>query len=222
MKAYSGKDIAAKKFTTLPLKGQWREVMGQPETSGVWLIMGGEKHGKTTLSLMLATILSAFGLVLFVSADMGIKLTLQEAMRRAGVDFGNRNIQYLPYIPLPDLFHRLRKRQAARIVIIDNLTRYEDELKKNVFNDMVLKFPTTLFILLAHEEKGNRVNAITRHTLKNADIIMRVEGLAANVYGRCPGGVLIIDAEKAMIYHGSGILQKNENNDSERILRETA
>jgi hypothetical protein len=74
--------------------------------------------------------------------------------------------------------------------------------------DLLNEHPKKLFIFLAHEQNGNPHTAAAVLCKMLAKIIIRVEGLACHVSGRCPGGTLIIDEEKALIYHGTQIFQK--------------
>ena len=43
-------------------------------------------------------------------------------------------------------------------------------------------------------------------------IIIRVVGMNAQVGGRCTGGNLVIDEERAMLYHNSNIGNNNSKN----------
>ena len=47
---------------------------------------------------------------------------------------------------------------------------------------------------------------------KMSKIIIRVVGMNAQVGGRCTGGNLVIDEERAMLYHNSNIGNNNSKN----------
>ena len=52
-RAYTYEDLARKKYKTLPLKGGWKEYLGEIEKAGSILIYGDSGHGKTTYALQL-------------------------------------------------------------------------------------------------------------------------------------------------------------------------
>ena len=52
-RAYTYEDLARKKYKTLPLKGAWKEHLGEIERAGSILIYGDSGHGKTTYALQL-------------------------------------------------------------------------------------------------------------------------------------------------------------------------
>lgn len=183
-------------------EGIWEEVMGKPERNGAWLIWGPEKNGKTWCALKLSDYLSQFDRTLYISAEEGINKGFKEAIIRARIGNLNNSIGFVEYEPLVDLYERLKCRKAPRIVLIDNITVYSDELKNGAFRRLLLDFPNVLFIFLAHEDRGEPYTATAKLCKRLAKIIVHVEGLACDVSGRCPGGRLVIDEERASLYHG--------------------
>lgn len=196
-------------FIRFVFDGVYREVFGAPEKRGVWLVYGKDKNGKSTGTLMIVNYLSKTDKVLFISAEQGISGSFQESLKRAGISPSNKNINYVAYITLDDVRSRLKKERAPRIVVFDNLSFYSDELYKQSLIDLVKDFPKTVFILLAHEEKGKPYTAVAQFALKIAEIIIHIKGLTMLIAGRCPGGNLIIDEEKAILYHGQSLNTKS-------------
>ena len=194
--------IYTKKFKTLEFSGVWKEVFGCPEKTGVWLVYGVEKNGKTWFSLKLAEYLSTFEKTLYVSAEEGITKTFVDACKRAKLSPTNKSIQFIDYEPLEELNERLNKRRAPKVVVIDNVTIYKDELKNGEFRRMMHKHRDKLLIFIAHEDKKEPDGATAKLIKKLSKIIVRVQGLACVVYGRCPGGILNIDETKSTLYHG--------------------
>ncbi len=164
------------------------------------------KNGKTWFALKLAQYLSGFEKTLYVSAEEGTGKGFVDACRRAGIDSGCRKLQFLEYIPINDLTEKLGKRGAPKVVILDNLTIYNDELKYGAFQSLLRTHDDTLFVFLAHEEKGQPYTASAKMCRKLAKIIAHVQGLTAHISGRCPGGKIIIDETKSALYWGN-----NEN-----------
>lgn len=211
MRALSVKNIYDKKFKTFEFDGVWKDTMGMPETNGFWLIYGQEKNGKSWFAIKLAEYLSQFQKTLYVSAEEGVGKTFVDACARAKVCHTSK-LKFLEYVPIEDLNEKIAQKRAAKIVLIDNITIYADELKNGTLRQMHHQYKDThLFIFIAHEEKNEPYTATAKLAKRLAKIIVRVEGLACFVSGRCPGGTLTIDEERAQLYHGTEISNQNPN-----------
>lgn len=203
--------VFSKKFKTYGFYGLWKEVFGDPEKGGVWIIYGQEKHGKTWFALLLSDYISQFDETWYISAEEGLNKDFVAAMNRAKLDPSNERLKFWDYTPLPEVIERLGKRNPPKVIVVDNVTVYKDELAYGGFTDLIKQFPNTDFIFLAHEEKNEPYTATAKMIKRFAKIIVRVEGLAAFVSGRCPGGVLTIDETKAILFHGTEITTQNES-----------
>lgn len=198
--------LRTKKFKTFGFKGVFEKVFGNPETNGIWLIYGAEKNGKTWFSLKLAEFLSQFAKTLYVSAEEGMGKDFVDATIRANIEPNNKKLLFYEYTEITVLDDILSKRQAPNVIFLDNTTIYNDELKNGVLKELKQKHSTKLFVIIAHEERGEPYTASAKLAKKLASIIVNVKGLACFVSGRCPGGTLTIDEEKAQLYHGNEIL----------------
>lgn len=196
------KNLYDKKHKSFQFDGVLADVMGSPSINGAWIIWGAEKNGKTWFALKLADILSHHGKVLYISAEEGTGKEFVESCKRAKISASNASLNFMEYEPVTDLNDRLSKKKAARIVIIDNITIYAEEFKGGGFRKLLEDHPDCLFIFLAHEDRGEPYTATAKLCRRLAKIIVHVEGLACTVSGRCPGGRLVIDEEKAALYHG--------------------
>lgn len=203
-RALTIRNILDKKHSTFAFDGLYREIFGNPEKSGAWLIYGKDKNGKTWGTLLLAAYFSSVLKVklLYISAEQGISKSFKDAIIRVNLDPANKNLHFKGYISLEELYTLLSKRNPPLIVVIDNLTFYAEELKNGALKKLLKDFPNTLFIFLAHEERGKPYTAAATLCQKVAEIIIHVRGLMLMVSGRCPGGMLAIDEEKAALYHG--------------------
>lgn len=208
MRTLSIKQAYAKKFKTFAFDGIWKAVFDDPETTGAWIIQGDEKHGKSTFALILANYLTKFGKVLYISAEEGISKHFVRTMKRLGLSDTNRKFQIGEYEPWEELEKRLAKRQCQKIVFIDNMTAYRDETTKSMLQELLRKHTDKLIVLVSHEERGLPDTAQGKLWRKLSKIIVRVEGLKAFAEGRCTGGSLLIDEEKAQLYHG---IKQNDN-----------
>lgn len=198
--------LRTKKFKTFGFDGVFKDTMGNPETNGIWLVYGAEKNGKTWFSLMLAEYLSQFNRTLYVSAEEGMGKDFVEATQRAQLAPNNKSLLFYEYTEITVLDEILSKRQAPKIIFLDNMTIYNDELKNGILKELKQKHSSKLFVIIAHEERNEPYTATAKLARKLASIIVNVKGLACFVSGRCPGGALTIDEEKAQLYHGTEIL----------------
>ena len=201
----TAKTLLSKKFKTFKFDGIWKEVLGEQERGGIWVIYGNEKNGKTTLALLLSEYLTKFENLNYISAEEGTGFTFQQNLSRAKIDFKNTKIKFYEYLEIEELDTMLKKRQSARIVVIDNATAYMDDLKTAVLRKLRRLYPDTLFIIMAHMEKNEPTTAMAKLAKKLCNVYFRIEGLTAFVGGRCPGGAITINEEKAMLFHGSEI-----------------
>lgn len=203
MKALSVKQAFSIVFKLFEFTGLWLQAFGKPETTGLWYLGGAEKNGKSTFAMMLAKYLTTFGKVLYISAEEGLSKDIISAMKFAGISDQNKNFKIIDYEPWEDLDKRLESRKCAKIIFIDNATMYRDEVTKKMVSELKQKHSNKLIILICHEEKGQPDNALATHWRKLAKIIIQAEGLKAIISGRCPGGQLNINEEKANLYWGT-------------------
>lgn len=202
MRYKSIKNVLDKKFKVLQLQGMWRELLGEVEACGYWLISGQEKMGKTTLSVLLADYLSDYSKVLYVMAEQGLDLDFQTLLNRLSIGT-KRKINFIEYIPLEELCALLKRRNQPEIIFIDNVTVYVDELRAERIRSLIREHPQKLFIFIAHTEDGKLYTAAARLIKKLAKRIINVEGNRATIQGRTEGGSIIINADKAQLYHGT-------------------
>lgn len=204
-------DLIEKKFRTYRFDGIWDRAFGEQETNGAWLIWGREKNGKTWFALMLAEYLSKYAKAMYISGEEGTGPLFVASCKRAGIRKNNRKLRFCEYMPVDELDELLKQRAAPRIVLIDNLTIYDEELKYGRFRQLLTTHKNTLFIFIAHEENKQPYTGSAKMCRRLAKVIVHVEGLAASVGGRCPGGVISIHKEKAQLYWGT----ETENNNSD-------
>lgn len=195
-------NIYSKKFKTLNTTGKYKEILGTPEANGIWLIWGNEKNGKTWGALQLSEYLSHESRVLYISGEEGVGLTFVEACKRAGIGADNRSVSFLEYVTYTEITEKLDKRRSANIIFIDNCTVYKEEITFARLRELTTRYPTKLFVFLAHEERNEPYTALAKLVRKLAKVIFYVEGLRVTVSGRVPGGEYDI-SKKAELFHGT-------------------
>lgn len=205
MRTRTLKALYTQEFDSYDFDGVYKEVFGQPERDGAWMIWGMEKNGKTWTALDLANYFSRFVRTLYVSAEEGIGKNFVQSIKRAKIDPANRQLKFVEYITLDELDVILGKRRAFKVVFLDNMTIYNEEMKYGRLKDLLKKHRNVLFVILAHEERGEPYTSGAKLLSKLAKVIIHVEGLKANVSGRCPGGNMIIDEQKAQLCWGTEI-----------------
>ena len=85
---------------------------------------------------------------------------------------------------------------------------YVEELKNGGVQSLIKENPDKLFIFIAHEDRGEPYTSTAKMIKRLADRIIRVQGLTAFVGGRLDGEKYIISQEKAMLIHGSQIVEE--------------
>lgn len=180
-----------------------QQVVGDANRKGCWLIYGKEKNGKTLLALQLVKDLIKKEKVGYISAEEGLDDAFILAMKRAGLRVSDK-AKWDEYMSVEDIVEKFKKPKSADIIFIDNLTIYNDELKKtNIKKALLDELPNKLFILLAHEERKEPYPAPARLASKLAKVIFHAEGLKATVVSRfSAGGEIIIDEKKCEIIWG--------------------
>lgn len=194
-RAISVHELTSKKYKTLPLEGEWKDLIGIPQRSGVWFIKGGTANGKTRFILKLCKMLTKFGRVAYDTLEEGDRMSFQRAvieenMKPVASKFQIWNREHLDHIRI-----RLRKQKSPQFIVIDSIqylmpseesmrgiTRYDFMKLKN-------EFPDKLFIIVSHvNDKGYPIGAVAVDIEYDADIKLDVEGFRAFCKSRLGGG----------------------------------
>ena len=178
-------------------------IIGPASTTGLWLIYGKEKNGKTWFALQLAKALAKQEKVSYLSAEEGLDDGFKMACRRAGITSDDK-ILWDEYMDIDAIIEKFNRPRAASVIFIDNLTAYLDELKPTeVRKRLMEKLPGKLLILIAHEERKKPYPATARMAEKWASVVIQVKGLKALVVSRFSlGGEIVIDGERSELYWG--------------------
>jgi predicted ATP-dependent serine protease len=206
-RALTVENLYSKKYDTYEFDGIFKEIFGNPSTNGIWIIYGKDKNGKTWGTLLISDYLSQFKKVWYISAEEGMDMEFQAAVKRANIDAKNKNLHFDEYVSIEAIRKRLKSRKPPKVVVIDNLSMYKGELTSDGVTQLKLEFPKTHFIMVAHEDRGKPYTAAAVMAMKLAKVIIRVQGLALLIGGRVPGGSVLIDEAKAIMYHGTQIKQ---------------
>lgn len=200
MKVLSPRNLFDLKHELFEFNKDWGALLGNQPTTGVWIVYGREKHGKTALMLMLAKHLAELKKLLYVSAEEGTDPLFIDSVRRAGITSAD-DMGFIPYLPLSELNKKLEKRNAAKIVVIDNAIKYNGEFMRGGIDEFIEEHKSKrLIIILAHEERNEPYPNPAKQVKRLAKVIINVVGLVAHIGGRCPGGRVIINDDKAELF----------------------
>jgi hypothetical protein len=202
-----GKDLLNLKFKTFAFDGVYLETMGTPEINGLFLIYGDLKQGKTSFSLMFAEYLSQFEKAAYISAEQGISSSFQSTYSKVIKNPNSKRLSFEKRMSFEQIAMKYAKREAPKIIFIDNLTAY-DGLRKSDIYQLRDALPNHLLVFIAHEDdRGKPKGATGKLCAELADKIIQVTGMACKISGRDAKGILMIDEEKALLYHGTEITQ---------------
>lgn len=169
-------EIMSKKYKDIPFEGAWRNLLGEPEISGAWIIWGQSFNGKTSFSMQLAKELTKYGKVLYNSLEEGARKSMKQSIERNHMQEVKRRF-HIVQEDIETLKVRLRKRRSAEIIFIDSL-QYSD-LNKAEYKKLKAEFSDKLFILISHAEGKQPKGRFADFVRYDCDIKIHIEGYKA-------------------------------------------
>ncbi|MCI6278236.1 MAG: AAA family ATPase [Porphyromonas sp.] len=200
-KSLSIKQVLLQSVPTFDLSEEWRLMLGEPQTTGSWIIWGRSGSGKSSFVLRLAKELSRFGVVLYNSLEEGFGKSFMNSLERFGMMDVNGRVQVISE-DMAALSQRLKKRKSPRIVIIDSFQytgmSYREYLELKAANR------SKLLIFVSHASGNNPAGKAAISVMYDSDEKIWVEGYRAFSKGRFLGerGWFDIWPEKSEMYWG--------------------
>lgn len=196
---YTMYQFATKKFKIMEFEAEWRDLIGDPELAGTWMIWGRSGTGKTRFSARLAKYLLQFGSVAYNSLEQGCSHSLRLAFKAEGL-LGKKRI-VLWKKSIANMIEDLSKQKSPSIIIIDSF-QYT-KMSYEAYIDLKERFPHKLFIYISHAEgrepKGNHASSVRY----DADVKIYIEGYRVFAQSRYGGGKpMDVWREKAVKYWG--------------------
>lgn len=185
-RAISVAELLKKKFIELPLQGAWRELIGAPERSGVWIIWGDSFNGKSSFCMQLAKELARHGKINYNAMEEGARKSMQEAMLRNHMKELNGSFA-ITQESIDEMRERLHKRRSPEITFIDSL-QYS-ELTKPTYKALKAEFPEKLFVFVSHAEGKFPLGRFANFVRYDADVKIRIEGYKAFCMSRLAHGI---------------------------------
>ena len=139
--------------------------------------------------MQLIKMLTHHGKVMYNDIEEGARLTFQKNIIETGINqdlLAIKNLLILDKEPIPLMIDRLRKKKAARVVLINSIQHAG--LNQKQYLALKNDFPNTLFILNSHAEGKEPKGALAKFIKYDADIKIRVEGFKAFPSSRYGGG----------------------------------
>ena len=184
-RAYSPKEVMAKKYRMLPWGEEWKRAFGEVPENEIWFISGASASGKSNFVMQLAKELTNYGTVLYGSYEEGVSQSFKERIKRQRMTERQGRFRVITEDSYEELAERLSRPKSAKFVIIDSFQdsglTFEEamELKK--------RFPRKGFIYISQEYKGQPLGKPAARLKYKAGVKVRVVGYKAYCQGRFGG-----------------------------------
>ena len=188
-RAYSPKEVAAKKWETLPWGEKWSKPFGEPAENASWFISGASAQGKSSFVMQLGKELCKYGPVLYLSYEEKVNQSIQRRMRYLHMDEVQGRFRVATDDTYEELVERLRKPKSPKFVIVDSFQVAIDDAGFSYERAVALKkrFPKKCFIYISQEHKSQPMGKPAQRLRYICDMKVRVSGYKAYCLGRSIG-----------------------------------
>ena len=207
-RAYSPKEIAAKKWVTLPWGEKWSKPFGEPADNASWFISGASASGKSSFVMQLAKELCKYGPVLYMSYEEGVNQSFQRRMDYLGMAEVQGRFRVVTDDSYDELVERLRKPKSPKFVIVDSFQVAVDDAGFSYERavELMKRFPKKCFIYISQEDKSQPTGKPARRLKYICDMKVRVMGYKAYCQGRAIG-----EAGTYYVVWKEGLIQTSNN-----------
>lgn len=203
-RAYSPRDIAQKKWVTLPWGEKWSTPFGSPAVNASWFVSGASASGKSSFVMQLAKELCKYGLVLYLSYEEGVNQSFQRRMGYLKMNEVQGKFRVVIDDTYDELIARLRKPKSPQFVVVDSFQVSEWTYDQCVA--LIKKFPRKCFIFISQEAKSQPMGKPAIRLKYICDMKVRVIGYKAYCQGRAIG-----EAGSYYVVWKEGILMTSNN-----------
>lgn len=204
-RALTPRDIAAKKWKTLPWGEKWSRPFGFPAENASWFVSGASASGKSSFVMQLAKELCNYGTVLYLSYEEGVNQSFQRRMGYLKMNEVQGRFRVVVGESYEEVVARLKKPKSPKFVVVDSVQRTEWDYKQ--IEDLVtVLFPRKCFIFVSMEYKSQPMGKPAMKTKYLADMKVRVVGYKAYCQGRAIG-----EAGSYYTVWEEGIIQTSNN-----------
>ena len=188
-RAYSPKEIAAKKWVTLSWGEKWSKPFGFPAVNASWFISGASAQGKSSFVMQLGKELCKYGTVLYLSYEERVNQSFQRRMGYLNMNEVQGKFRVATEDTYEELVARLRKPKSPKFVIVDSFQVAKDDAgfsyEKAV--ELTRRFPKKCFIYVSQEKKSAPMGSDALRLRYISDMKVRVMGYKAYCLGRSIG-----------------------------------
>ncbi len=184
-RAYTPRDLEAKKYECFDWDGEWLSAFGNPAVNSTWLVLGPSASGKSSFVMQLSKKLCQYGPVLYMSYEEGVGMEFQRRLMMMRMGDVQGRFMVAPDDTLDELADRLRRPKSPRFVVVDSFQvsdwTYEQALL------LIRSFPQKGFVFVSQEYKGQPMGKPAIRLRYIADMKVRVAGYKAYCQGRSAG-----------------------------------
>lgn len=181
-RAYSPKEVLAKKYKTLPWGDKWSGPFGAVPVNETWFISGESANGKSSFVMQLAKELCNYGMTLYLSYEEGVSLSFQARIRQEKMNEEQGRFRVATEDTYEELIERLKRPKSPHFVIVDSFQ--ESEWSFEQARELIKMFPAKSFIFISQEEKGQPMGKPARRLRYLAGVKIRVSAYKAYCLGR--------------------------------------
>jgi hypothetical protein len=188
-RAISIDQIYKMNFKEIKLEGLWKDSIGIPEATGIWIIWGKSGNGKTSFSMQLARELCKFKKVAYNTLEEGARKSFRQALQRNQMHLVKKRFVILSE-SVEDLKIRMAKPKSPDFYFFDSY-QYAAMSKPEykAFKAYVIKHKK-LVIFTSHAEGREPEGRAAKHVRYDADVKIHIEGFRASILSRFGGGEL--------------------------------
>lgn len=205
-RAYSPKEVAAKKWVELPWGEEWSAPFGFPAENASWFISGASAQGKSSFVMQLGKELCKYGPVLYMSYEEGVNQSFQRRMGYLNMNEVQGRFRVVVDETLEELKARLAKPKSPKFIIVDSF-QVACEDQGWTYPDAVAlmkRFKRKCFIFVSQEDKSQPTGKPARRLRYICDTKVRVIGYKAYCLGRSIG-----EAGQCFIVWKDGLIKAN-------------
>jgi len=167
------------KYDCYAFSGKWHDLLGDPGKRFHMMVFGRPKQGKSIFCVQFANYFSQnFGPVLYVAAEEGFSVTLQNKIREFGM--ANKNMDFANYRNYEQIKAALQAK-PYRCVFIDSVNFIK--ITPEQIEELKAENPNTAFVTVQQATKGGQFRGSQEYA-HNCDIIIEVIAGIANQQGR--------------------------------------
>lgn len=210
LKEFTGDELIKKEFECLEFEGKFLELIGKPSRVFSGIIWGMPKGGKSNFALRFADYLQEyFGEVLYVAAEEGESVTLQEKFK----DIDGSKVRVIETRDRDKIRAFLQRRQEFGFIFIDSINNAGID---NDFLELLkAENKNRSFVSIVQATKSGKFKGDQALT-HNCDFIITVDKGVASHQGR------FNVASEINIFEDGALYQKNPVQAAKETAKETA